>query len=174
MPALLRIRQTFAGLLHACGLVAGVLTFLVMILVVANALLRFGFNAPIAGTLELTESALPIIIFFSLALTQYEGGHIKVVLLTQRLPVPLARAAKVLAMALGFALFAWAAWAAWGMAMKSLAIGEMERGSIRFPLWPIKFAVFVGLALLAIQFLLDAVHAALGGSLADADAELVE
>ncbi|WP_212524083.1 TRAP transporter small permease [Actibacterium sp. MT2.3-13A] len=167
MQSLESLRRGYGALLTLCGLIAGALTFAVMCLVVANALLRYGFNTPVAGTLELTESALPLMIFLSLALTQFRGGHIKVVLATQHMPPALARAAEVLAMTLGAALFAWAAYAGWLMAMKSLAMGELERGSIRFPLWPVKFAVFLGLALLAFQFLLDAVYCALGGALSD-------
>jgi len=174
MDILMRLRAGYGRLLVLCGLIAGALTFAVMCLVVANVIMRYFFNAPIAGTLELTESALPLMIFLSLALTQYRGGHIKVVLLTQHLPEGAARLLKVVAMLLGAALFAWAAWAGWGMAMKSFAIGELERGSIRFPVWPIKFAVFFGLTLLALQFLLDALFVALGGRLADAAPELVE
>ncbi len=174
MLGLERLRAAFGALLTGCGLVAGVITFAVMCLVVTNALMRFAFNAPITGALELTEAALPLMIFLSLALTQAAGGHIKVVLLTGRLPQGLARAATVLAMLLGAGLFAWAAWAGWLMAMKSMAIGEMERGAIRFPIWPVKMAVFVGLGLLSVQFVLDAIWTAMGGKLADADPELVE
>ncbi len=159
-----RLRRAYGALLTLCGLIAGAVTFLVMCLVVGNALLRYSLNAPISGTLEITESALPFMIFLALALTQYEGGHIKVVLLTQSLPAGPARAIRVLAMLLGLAFFAWAAWAGWLMVLKSWTIGELERGAVRFPLWPVKGVVFLGLALLAVQFLLDAVWAALGGA----------
>ena len=168
------LRRRYGALLYLCGLAAGVLLFAVMLLVVANVVMRYAFNQPVTGTLELTESALPLIIFFSLALTQAHGGHIKVVLLTQHLSPRLGRAAKVLAMIAGFVLFAWAAYAGWNMAAKSFAIGELERGAIRFPIWPVKFAVFFGLALLAVQFLLDGIWVALGGSLQDDSDEVME
>lgn len=174
MNALLSLRRGYGALLGLCGLVAGFVTFAVMLLVVANALMRFGFNAPIAGTLELTEAALPLLIFLSMALTQYEGGHIKVVLLTQRLGPGARRALTVLAMLLGAALFAWAAYAGWNMVARSFAINELERGSIRFPIWPVKFVVFLGLAMLSVQFLLDALTAAFGAPLPQAHAEEVE
>ncbi|SMX32840.1 TRAP transporter small permease subunit [Actibacterium lipolyticum] len=162
----------YGAFLTLCGTVAGALTFGVMCLVVANAVMRYGFNRPIAGTLELTEGALPFMIFLSLALTQFHGGHIKVVLLTQALSPALARAAKVFAMLLGAVLFAWAAYAGWLMAVKSFAMGELERGSIRFPIWPVKFAVFFGLMLLSIQFFLDAIYCALGGNLDEPSQEV--
>lgn len=174
MQSLDRLRRGYGAFLSLCGLIAGALTFAVMCLVVTNALMRYGLNAPVKGTLELTESALPLMIFLSLALTQFEGGHIKVVLLTQHLAPAGQRALKVLAMLLGAGLFAWAAYAGWLMALKSWKIGELERGSIRFPIWPVKGVVCFGLLLLSIQFLLDAIWCALGGTLPDAEAETVE
>lgn len=169
-----QMRRRYGAFLRLCGIFAGVLTFAVMCLVVANALLRYAVNAPIAGTLEITEASLPLMIFLSLALTQYHGGHIRVVVVTQHLGVTPRRVLMVLALLLGAVLFAWASWAGWIMAMKSYVIGETERGSIRFPLWPVKFGVFLGLALLTVQFLIDALYAALGGEMPGADPEHVE
>ncbi len=174
MDSILRLRAGFGRVLTLCGLGAGFALLAVMVLVVANALLRYLFNAPIAGTLEVTEGALPIIVFLSLAMTQYEGGHIKVVLLTRNLPAGIRRAAVVFAMLAGAFLFAWATYAGWTLTAKSFAIGEIERGSIRYPLWPIKGAIAFGMALLTLQFLLDAALAALGGTLPDAEPEEVE
>ncbi|NIZ14452.1 TRAP transporter small permease subunit [Phaeobacter sp. HF9A] len=174
MQYTMKVRAGFGRVLHLCGLLAGITLLAVMGLVVANVLLRYLFNMPVAGTLELTEGALPVIVFLSLAMTQYEGGHIKVVLLTRSLPDGLRRAAVVLAMLAGAGLFAWAAYAGWKLTLKSIAIGEIERGSIRYPLWPIKGVIALGMALLTIQFVIDAVLAALGGTLPDAEPEEIE
>lgn len=156
------LRRRYGALLYACGMIAGLVTFLMMLLVVANALLRFGINMPIAGTLEITESMLTTLIFLSLALTQYEGGHIHVVLVTKQLPVSLQRFTRLIAMGLGLMFFAWCTYAAWGFALKSWMIDEHEWGSIQYPLYPVKFVVFIGLLLLTIQFFLDMISALLG------------
>lgn len=174
MQTIARLRLIYGRFLNLCGLIAGVITFAVMCLVVTNALMRYGLNQPVKGTLELTEGALPLMIFLSLALTQFEGGHIKVVLLTQHLAPGGQRALKVIAMLMGAGLFAWAAYAGWLMAEKSYRIGELERGSIRFPIWPIKGAVFFGLLILSVQFFIDAIYCALGGTLPDGEAEAIE
>ena len=171
MRSLERLRHLYSHILKTCGLFAGLLTFAVMCLVVANVALRYSVNAPVAGTLELTEGALPLIVLLSLALTQYNGGHIKVVLLTQNLPATPQRILAVLAMLAGALLFGWAAYAGWLTTAKSIAIGEIERGSIRYPVWPIKAAVCFGMILLTIQFLLDAMLLALGGTLNEPHAE---
>lgn len=174
MESILRLRAGYGHVLTLCGLVSGITLLVIMVLVVANVLMRYLFNAPIAGTLEVTEGALPIIVFLSLAMTQYEGGHIKVVLLTRALPDGARRAALVFAMLAGAFLFAWATYAGWKLTAKSIAIGEIERGSIRYPLWPIKGAIAVGMALLTVQFLIDAVVAALGGALPEVEPEEIE
>lgn len=162
MSSFAHLQRRFAGLLFACGLIAGAMIFLMMLLVVANALLRFLFNEPIAGTLEITESLLTILIFLSLALTQYEGGHVRVLLLVKHFPASIRRAAKFTAMVLGVIFFAWCTYAAWGFAMKSWVMDEHEWGTIQFPLYPVKFVVVAGLLLLTIQFLFDAIAVALG------------
>ena len=165
MQSLEHLRHTYGQLLKVCGLIAGALTFGIMCLNVANVGMRYAMNAPVSGTLELTEGALPLIVFLSLALTQYHGGHIKVVLLTQSMPAALQRILAVLAMLAGALLFGWAAYAGYLTTAKSIAIGEIERGSIRYPVWPIKASVCFGMILLTIQFLLDALMLALGGQL---------
>lgn len=174
MEMLEKVRDRFGALLRVCGIISGGAIFAVMCLVVMNVILRYTLNAPIAGTLELTESALPIIIFFSLAFTQYEGGHIRVVLLTQHFSPKIRRFIRVAALLAGSGLFAWGAWASWGLAAKSFGFHEMQRGSIRFPIWPIKMSVFFGLLLLSTQFLIDAIYVAMGGTLADSEEDLTQ
>ncbi|MBJ3778037.1 TRAP transporter small permease subunit [Acuticoccus mangrovi] len=165
-----RVRSAYGWALLVAGSFAGIVTFLMMLLVVANVLLRSIADAPIDGTLELTQSALVILIFLSLALTQYEGGHIHVVILTQRLPARLRTAVRFLAMVLGLVFFAWATKGAFDFALRSYTINEQEWGAIRFPIWPVKFVVFVGLLALAIQFLIDAVGVLVGELPDDEDA----
>jgi TRAP-type C4-dicarboxylate transport system permease small subunit len=145
-----------------------------MCIVTANVIMRYTYNRPIAGTLELTEGALPLIIFLSLALTQFHGGHIRVTLLIDHLPHSLAHVLSIIALIAGAVLFGWAAWAGWLSAEKSLAIGEMKRGSIRYPVWPIKYAVSFGMVLLTLQFLLDAICVAAGMTPIKADPEKIE
>jgi TRAP-type C4-dicarboxylate transport system permease small subunit len=157
MFAFRRLYRGYGFLLRMFGLISAVSTFVMMALVVANIIGRYLFNKPLTGTLEITESLLVLMIFLSLALTQYEGGHIRVTLLTRRLPTSWGRALTVFGMLCGAAFFSWCAYAAWDFAYQSWTFNEHEWGTIVFPLYPVKFAAFFGIALLAIQFLLDAV-----------------
>jgi TRAP-type C4-dicarboxylate transport system permease small subunit len=157
MLAFERLYRGYGLLLRGCGLISALATFVMMALVVANIGGRYLLNKPLTGTLEFTESLLVVIIFLSLALTQYDGGHIRVTLLTRRLPKALAQAATVFCMLAGAAFFAWCAYAAWRFALQSWSFNEQEWGTVVFPLWPVKFVVFAGLLMLAIQFLFDAI-----------------
>jgi TRAP-type C4-dicarboxylate transport system permease small subunit len=157
MSSFQRLYRVYGRLLRGFGLISAAATFVMMLLVVANILGRYLFNTPVAGTLEITESLLVLIIFLSLALTQYDGGHIRVTLLTRQLPPRHARAVNVVCMLLGALFFSWCAYAAWNFALQSYSFNEHEWGTVVFPLYPVKFIVFIGILLLAIQFLLDAI-----------------
>jgi len=157
MLAFQRLYRGYGLLLRAMGMVSSLATFAMMALVVINIFGRYLLNKPLDGTLEFTESLLVLIIFLSVALTQFDGGHIRVTLLTRRLPKAWAQVLNVLCMLAGAAFFTWCAYAAWKFALQSWSFKEQEWGTVVFPLYPVKFVVFVGLLMLAIQFLLDAV-----------------
>jgi len=153
-----RLYRAFGRLVICLGLLAGAITFAVMWLIDANALMRKFFNEPVPGSFEITEAALVIIVFFSLAYTQHMRGHIRVTLLTRHFPLKVRHALFILAMLIGAALSAWYAYAAYTYAHRSYLINEQEWGVITFVVWPIKSTIAIGLALLSIQFLLDAIR----------------
>ena len=124
MPGIQRVRQSYGRLLHAFGLVAAAATFLMLLLVVANVIGRYLFNAPITGALEATECLLVVAIMLGLALTQYHGGHIRVTILTRRMPLAWARLAKICSLILGAAFFSWCAYASWKYAYQSYSFDE--------------------------------------------------
>jgi TRAP-type C4-dicarboxylate transport system permease small subunit len=157
MLAFQRLYRGYGRLLRGVGLISLAATLLTMALVVANIIGRYLFNKPLTGTLEFTETLLVLVIFCSIALTQYDGGHIRVVLMTRRLPRHVQRIFTVIAMLAGCAFFIWCSYAAWVFAAEAYSFGEQEWGEVVFPLWPVKFVVFFGLATLALQFLLDAI-----------------
>jgi TRAP-type C4-dicarboxylate transport system permease small subunit len=157
MNAFQTLYRGYGRLLRGFGLISAISTFVMMVLVVANVGGRYLFNRPVTGTLEVTESLLVLIIFLSVALTQYDGGHIRVNIVTRRLPPRAARVFTVISMLCGCAFFTWCGYAAWIFAAQAYSFNEQEWGEIVFPLWPMKFVVFFGIALLAIQFLLDAI-----------------
>ena len=51
----------------------------------ADVFARYVFNSPFSFTIELTEAAMGVIVFFGLALVTHEDGHISVDIVTSRL-----------------------------------------------------------------------------------------
>lgn len=127
-----RFYRAYGRFVIGLGLVAGAITFGVMWLIDANAITRKFFNTPVPGSFEITEAALVVIIFFALAYTQRQRGHIRVTLLTRRLPLAVRHALFILAMLTGAALMAWYAYAAYTYAIRSWRINEQEWGVITF------------------------------------------
>ena len=128
MFAFQRLYRGYGLLLRGMGLISALSTFVMMALVVANIFGRYLLNKPVTGTLEFTESLLVLIIFLSVALTQYDGGHIRVTLLTRRLPKAWAQALNVFCMLAGAAFFAWCAYAAWRFAAAVLFVQRTGMG----------------------------------------------
>jgi TRAP-type C4-dicarboxylate transport system permease small subunit len=157
MLAFQRLYRGYGLLLRGFGVISALATFVMMALVVVNILGRYLLNKPVIGTLEFTESLLVLIIFLSLALTQYDRGHIRVTLLTRCLPKAWTQTLNVFCMLAGSAFFSWCSYAAWRFAAQSYSFNEQEWGTVVFPLWPVKLVVFAGILMLAIQFLLDAI-----------------
>lgn len=147
--------EGFGRLLTAIAVLAGIALFGVMWLVVLNALSRKLLNAPIAGTLEITEAVMPVVILLPMAFTQMRRGHVRVLLLLDRLGPEVRRALHVFALVVGCVFLAWVSWATGGYAVRSWRIGESAWGALRFSIWPSKMAISVGAGLLAFQFLLD-------------------
>ena len=82
MQKLSKILQTAGLWVNMAGLVA--LAFM-MVLTVADVLMRYCFRSPLPGASELTELMLVIIVFFALADTHTVRGHVAVDLVVTRL-----------------------------------------------------------------------------------------
>src|SRR3546814_5887830 len=154
-PTFITIYRLYGRLLAAMAVVAGLAMFVMMWLVCLNSLTRKLFNAPVVGTVEITEALMSVAIMLPMAYTQLKRSHSRVTLLVSRLPPAVAHILYAVALLIGCLLFAWATWAAFGYALRSYQIDEQAWGTIRFPLWPAKGAVALGAALLSIQLLLD-------------------
>lgn len=78
-----RIAELIIGVLHSVGI--GVLG-LMMLLTASDVTLRYVFNEPIGGSVELTEYMMAIIVAFGLAYCAVRRGHVRVDVVVERLP----------------------------------------------------------------------------------------
>jgi TRAP-type C4-dicarboxylate transport system permease small subunit len=93
-PAVDRLKKQIDYGVRALAAVSGAGIVAMMLLTCADVFLRYLFNAPIEGTLDVTQMLMVIVVFFGLAYCGWTGGHVVVDLLREFLPagilVPLA------------------------------------------------------------------------------------
>ena len=121
-------RATDAGALRALerllGWTAGAALFAMMALTFADVVGRKLFDASIAGSLELTELLMMVMIFAALPLASLAGTHVLFDLLDRLVPAGWARAQHALAHGLCVLLLAGAAWLTFTRAARTLAQGD--------------------------------------------------
>lgn len=156
MHWMIRISRTAKQIMDKVNFVlafiCGALVFFYMFLVGANITGRYLFNHPVDGTLEIGQLVLASVIFFTLAYTQKEGAHIRVIAVLKTLPQKWQDGFETAILAIGFLVMVLMAWRALPFALESFRMREVHM-SVDVPIWPTKFIFFIGWCILGLQFL---------------------
>ena len=128
-----------------------------MLLTATDVFLRYLFNSPLLGGLELTEYMLVIVVFFSLPYTQFKQGHVKVDFIMNLLPQNLRSFFELLNLLIACALL--------------VAIGVMNcirgvdvikshevSGILNIPVYPFIFIVALGSFVMGMEIFRELVH----------------
>jgi TRAP-type C4-dicarboxylate transport system permease small subunit len=116
---------------------------------------RYVLNQPIPGVYDIIQLSMVWVVFLSFAYTQRVRRHIQVGLLTSRVSPRLRTYLEIGTYFIGFAFFGMMSWQTLLAAVQSFQIGEYWPGLLRTPIYPSKMALFVGVAMLTLRFLLD-------------------
>lgn len=143
-----------AGSIAALGLLA-------MALVVTGDVVLRGFGIALVGSVEVTGILLAMLVFAGVAFAQASDGHVTMDAFVNAMPTIYRRWARIVSLFLCAAICGLLTWGAASEAYDSYVAREFQFGTMHFPLWPTKAVVALGLGLLAIELLLQAV-AALG------------
>ncbi len=147
------------------GYLSGACIVAIMVLILAQIVGRFfGFIIPSAE--DFAGYALAASIFFGLAYTFREGGHIRVTLAIQRLPRHWRRLQELSVLLFGLVLSGFMTWYCWFMVWESYVFEEMTHGYIAMPLWAPQVPLGIGATALSLA-VLDALIAVLKGGLPD-------
>jgi TRAP-type C4-dicarboxylate transport system permease small subunit len=133
---------------------AGILTF-ISILIVMDVLLRFIFNAPLPAATEICTLLMPYIAFLPFAYTLAAGQHVRLTLLTGRLPLKLRAKVEAFVYIVCFIFFSILFWYSWLAFWEALRGGEIMPAIITIPWWIGKLAMPVGVLLIAAQCILS-------------------
>jgi TRAP-type C4-dicarboxylate transport system permease small subunit len=113
---------------------------------------------PVPGPRELTESTMVLIVFGALAYAQIRRAHIRVELVYFQMPPRVRAVMDVITDLAAIAFFGLILSQAIPEAQYSVQIGEATVGLIRFPLWPARFILAAGCALMIIQLILHLIE----------------
>lgn len=160
----LNLAARVADLSRAMARITGVLTIVIMLGVVADALLRGGFGIAVWGVLEVGVLFLLALIYFGLPATQAGRENFRVSILAEHFPPALDRLVTWLLMAVQIAVIAILCWATWRSAIFSFNRDEVSFGIVQIPLWPSRAMVAAGLSLLLVQTLATALEYAMSGT----------
>jgi len=110
---------------------------------------------PVLGTLEFTESSMVLVVFGALAYAQERRAHIRVELLYGHAGPRGKSLMEAVTHVVAFVLFAIIGWQALGELRYSWEMKEATMGSVRFPLYPARFILLLGVTLLLLRLAVD-------------------
>jgi len=152
-----RVIRRISAVLLVFSMVAITLILAIVVLDVASRAVR---GASLPGALEITEITLPLAAVLAMAYTQRQRGHVESTLLTDRLPPRAAAAVRCIGLILASALLLFMTYKTFTVALDSFASRESRFGLLLVPIWPVRFAISLGLAALALEVALSAVTSA--------------
>lgn len=161
-----RLAGTVTGLSRILDRMAGFCMVAVMVLVVANILLRTLFSRPILGTYEYVGFLTAMVIALALALCAVQNGHITVDFLADRLPRRTRAGVDAVINAVSVFFWGLVVLQLWQYAGHSAANGVVSP-TTQVPLYPFIYAVSLGLIALCLVLIfkaIDSTRKAIGGN----------
>lgn len=135
------------------ALTRSVVTGLIMLGIVADVVRRTITGRSIPGMIELIETFMAIEVFLGLAHAEATGVHVRMSLGTNAMPFAVRRVVKSFGMFVCVLGSVWFTWASTLRALEATAVGEVKPGLLRFPVWPARWAIAIGFAVLAFEYL---------------------
>ena len=139
-------------LLGTVGLIAS------MLVGVADVVGTEFLGRPLLGTLEFTESTMVLVVFGALAYAQERRAHIRVELLYSHVGPRGKSFMEAVTHIVAFLFFALMAWQGFVELLYSFEIMESTMGSVRFPLYPARTLLLIGVLLLLLRLAIDIVQ----------------
>ena len=120
---------------------------ILMVLTVANVILRDIFNNPIRGTPELSEFIMVLVVFLALAWCAVTRKHVKVELITSRLPLKVQKILNGFTLFLALGIFVTITWQSF---LESMVVYDTT-SLLRLPHTPFFWIMTCGLALFSLS-----------------------
>jgi TRAP-type C4-dicarboxylate transport system permease small subunit len=112
---------------------------------------RYALNAPLPASIEISSLLQAWVIFLPFAFTLATGQHVRVTVLTTRLPKPVQKGLQVFAHLVTGAICLFLSWFAWVEFKVSWDLNEIMMAPVVVYWWAGKFAAPLGMLLFALQ-----------------------
>ncbi|CUH40828.1 TRAP-type mannitol/chloroaromatic compound transport system, small permease component [Jannaschia seosinensis] len=144
----------------ALNLASGITIFALVLLAIANVLMRKFLNLPVPGYIDWTEQFMAVFAFLGLAYVQREGGHIRMDLLVGNLKGRVLWLFEFLSVLFMLLVVTALIYGTWFHFMRSFDFGAPNWSTdssidISLPLWPSKLAVPVAFAVLWLRLVVQ-------------------
>ncbi|MBM3221715.1 MAG: TRAP transporter small permease [Candidatus Rokubacteria bacterium] len=143
-----------AGVARVAGLLAGFATLAIVLLITYDVAMRYFFNEPQIFVDEVASFLEVLVVFGGAAYTFRAGGHVRVDLLTGRLPAGVRAWMRALTLALGLVFLSIVIWVTTQSAVTAWRYGRVSTVML-YPLWMPMGIIPAGLALLALTMLVS-------------------
>ena len=134
------------------ALVRSFATGLIMLGIVTDVVRRILTGRSIPGMVELVETFMALEVFLGLAHAEAEGVHVRMSLVTNLMTFRIRRLLKSFGMAVCVLGSAWFVWGSALRAIDATAVREVKPGLLRFPVWPARWAIAFGFAVLVVEY----------------------
>jgi len=146
------IKRVSTGL----NMVGVVITFAVMLMLMADIVMRNFLHSFILGTYEMTEMAMVALIFCGLAYTQLNKGHVRVEMFVGFLPKKAQYVLDIVILLASTALCGIIAWSAFGKVKQDIA-KNVATSVLKLPYYPFSFLMLVGLTIFTVLLLFETI-----------------
>ena len=136
---------------RATAVVAASLIFALLLVFLADIILRSLLNQPIPGVFEYTEVVLVVVVFLGVPYAMQTGAHVAIDSVANRLPGRWAPVAEAVGLAAPLLVVIWMALASIGVAIDSIVSNEVQFGVVKAQIWPARVAIALGSWLLAAE-----------------------
>lgn len=141
--------EKFVRALSALFAVLSAAAIVVMVVAIAaDVIVRNSTGASLPGMVEVAETSLVVSVFFGLAWAGVQGEHVAVTLVTDRFNPSWQRVTNIFVWAVSSAFVAWLLYASTARAIDSTRMLEERFGIVRWPMYPMRWVLAIGFAVL--------------------------
>ena len=137
----------------SAGLCSGSVIVILMVIIVVGVLCRYVLRQPLSFVLPLSQLFLVCVVSLGVAYTQLVGGHVRVDVIIERLPLIPRSVLEVLFSIIGVCFSFVLAWQTVILFGPAFQWDWRETSIVRIPIWPFYGILAFGIAILTLQYL---------------------